>query len=303
MNQQPGEGHFGGIVEIDANHGSILWSIDLQSSWDGYSTSWVPSISNNIAIACNRSNSLLGYNGINLNTHKILWTYACPKPTSFPGSFTDYTAATDGLHAFIVCSGFVRALDLFNGNLTRTYTCSNCGGQPIITNDTVIINSDDGVKIFDKVSMELIQTLDISGMIALSENKLFVTDESNNVIRAYLFNVEYSTTTTSTTSIPTPSPVTLEQPTKGPISVVNDQQTIYHDNGFNSSLVVCMIIFGAIILIVGILIRYAVIKHKLRKEMAQVEGEGEMVASVDNDEEPGSTVMAGEGMQNMLLNQ
>ena len=191
MNSQPGNTNSpGGLAEINATDGSTIWAVTLQSNFDAYSTYWVPSISNNIAITSNRSYSLLGYNGIDLNTPQILWTYSCPKPKHFSGSFTDYSAATDGVHAFVVCSGFVRALDLFNGNLVRTYTCFNCGGQPMVTNDTVIVNSYDGVKIFDKVSMELIQTLDISGMIALGGNKLFVTDGYNGVIKAYLFSID-----------------------------------------------------------------------------------------------------------------
>ena len=221
---------------------------------------------------------------------------------------------------------------MFNGDLVRTYTCFNCGGQPIITNDAVIINSDDGVKIFDKVSMELIQTLDISGMIALSGNRLFVTDKSNGAIKAYLFDVNYRTTTTTTPSPvtlkPTPSPVTIapsEKPTKRPTTVVNriidtktpyndpglfetsttsnGQQTIYRENGFNSTLIICIVIAGAIIFVVGILIGCGVIKYKMRKQMAQMEGEGVMIASVDNNKEPGSNVTLGEGMNSMLLNQ
>ena len=81
------------------------------------------------------------------------------------------------------------------------------------------------------------------------------------------------------------------------------KQTIYRQNGFDSSSIICMVIGGTIIFIVGILIGCGVIKYKLRKQMAQMEGEGILIASVNDNKEPGSNVSFGEGINNMLLNQ
>eukprot|EP01084_Bolivina_argentea_P115094 204754_1 len=117
----------------------ILWQTLLQSNWDGYSTYWVPSIANDIAIVSRRVGETftetIVFSGIDLNTHKVLWSYSYDKINynlySQGGMFVDYTASTDSVNTFVVCADGVKSLDLINGvnnilQLYRLYWATNC---------------------------------------------------------------------------------------------------------------------------------------------------------------------------------
>eukprot|EP01084_Bolivina_argentea_P105468 188870_1 len=327
MNAQPGEGN-GYLAEIDTINGNVLKEIDLPSEWDGYTTGWVTSIANNIAIASNRSNSRLGYNGIDLSTYKIIWNHQCAKPSTFTGSFLDYTAATDGIYVFIVCKDEILSLSLINGVLIKNYYCSNCGGQPIVTNDVLIVNSEEGVKIFNKISTQLIQILNNSGMIALYQNKLYVTNQQDGSISAYIFDKDLQFTTTTTTLMPTPQPIEsvdttawlttpyptwTQYPTWTPYPTSESGNSV-PDNINNSLVIVLVIVVGIVIFIAGILIGCGYIKYKMNKQMAEgeTEGAGEEVMNANiniiaiEKESVSSNmniVSVGEGMKNALLNQ
>ena len=160
MNSQPGEGNSGYLAEIDNETGTVLWLTNLTSTWDGFSTYWVPSMANDIAIVNTRNSDNLHVAGLNLTSHRIEWRYlSCQKPDGFNGSFVDYTAATDGMNAYFVCGDGIKSFDLLSGNIKNVYDCDDCGGQPIITNDCVIVNSKEGIKIFNKKTRDLIEVL------------------------------------------------------------------------------------------------------------------------------------------------
>eukprot|EP01084_Bolivina_argentea_P115095 204755_1 len=79
--------------------------------------------------------------------------------------------------------------------LITYYSCTDCIGQPIVTNDTLIVNSNSGVKIFVKETGKLIYTLDSYGMIALSEQKLYVTNNEDGTVQMYLLRLSLSDST------------------------------------------------------------------------------------------------------------
>ena len=149
--------------------------LELNSDWDGYSTYWVPSINNNYAAVESRSNGYIECGVIDISNtsdtnQTLLWGYPCQESYNFENSFTDFSPANDGSMVYFSCSGAVYGFDIKKGKLKKQYSCSECGGQPIITDDSVIINSNSGVQIFDKDTTKIKAQLSVSGMLALHSN-------------------------------------------------------------------------------------------------------------------------------------
>jgi len=176
---QPGEGNSGMIGETDAQTGVVLWHLNLFSAWDGYSTYWVPVVSNDIAFATNRTGSILGIAGVDINAQSLLWTYRCTKPTGFPtGTIQDYSPATDGTYVFFTCVEGLFVFNVADGSLYKQLPCNNCLGQPIVTLDYVIVNSKSGVVILSRTSFETIATINVPGKLAYDAGWLFITTSS-----------------------------------------------------------------------------------------------------------------------------
>eukprot|EP01083_Nonionella_stella_P022408 61963_1 len=160
------------IAEVVHDSPNILWLKTLESVYDESAfafdhTFWVPAISNNIAVVSQRSRTKITYVAINISSssnQSIFWEHQCDTPSFYQsGSREDYTAAIDGYIVFITCMDGVWSFDLRTGYFVRLYRCTGCSGQPIITRDTVIVNSQNGVKLFERNTTALLLKLGSSG--------------------------------------------------------------------------------------------------------------------------------------------
>ena len=190
VHSQPGEGYQGGFAEVNPDTGAELWSITLNSQWDGYSTYWESSIMNDIALITTRREVFsLQFHALNLSSHDILWSYSCAKtPPIVKGSFQDYTPSTDGVSGYFTCRDGIYQVSLINGQLVRLFHCDNCAGQPIITNNHLIISSNgSGTMIFNKQSGAISMQLEESGNLAVhpQAKMLYITNSDTGIVVAY----------------------------------------------------------------------------------------------------------------------
>ena len=176
------------FTEINATeYNYIAWRVYLNTPKSWYTQNWVPAISNNIAVVrSNRTNyntttEMYQYSAvaaIDINTHDLLWSQFCQESPQMPSisMLQDYSAANDGKYAYVSCHDIgVKSFDLFTGKLERIYPCQEdeedvCIGQPLITENAVIVNSVKGAKIFNKRTGKMIKTLPFPGMPTLFVN-------------------------------------------------------------------------------------------------------------------------------------
>eukprot|EP01083_Nonionella_stella_P127241 385492_1 len=193
------------FAEIDSN-GNKLWSVQFDPVVIGpYGqpphTRFVPVITQQIAVITRQlhyGDSILQICAVDIDTHDIIWCNQCEYPTAFAGSFRDYSASTDNEDVYITCQHEIQSMDVYTGNISNTYNCTLCGGQPIITNDAIIVNSAYGVQVLNKQNGVLFDALPHSGHIALYQDMLYVTNQDTGVLYAYSFNA--TTTAPNTTA-------------------------------------------------------------------------------------------------------
>ncbi|CAF1004166.1 unnamed protein product [Didymodactylos carnosus] len=189
-NSQPGQGSNGVFGEANPDTGAVLWSVPLNSEWDGYSTYWVPAIMNDIAlVSTRRTYGSIEFHAIGLNSHDILWSYSCPKASVIVnGSFKDFSPSTDGISAYFTCADGIHQVRTKSGQLVKIFSCENCAGQPIVTKDFLIISSDgNGTMIFNRKSGAISMHFEESGNLALhsSAKMLYITNSVTGTVFAY----------------------------------------------------------------------------------------------------------------------
>lgn len=82
--------------------------------------------------------------------YQAIWTTETCKVTN--ETDTDFSPATDGKWVFFACADRVQAFDIFTGEPTISYfSCDECAGQPIVTDDILIAKSRKGLRVYNKV--------------------------------------------------------------------------------------------------------------------------------------------------------
>ncbi len=115
-----------------------------------------------------------------------MWEANCSLPSSFPsGVFVDYSAATDGSVAAVTCALAVKLFDLATGSEVANLNCNNCFGQPILTNDYVIVASSAGTVLINRQSQQSSIVSNDVGTLVLQGNTLFVTSMNNGGVVAF----------------------------------------------------------------------------------------------------------------------
>src|SRR5690348_10257574 len=111
-----------------------------------------------------------------------MWEANCSLPSSFSSSIVDYSAATDGSVAAVTCALAVKLFDLASGTEVANLNCNKCFGQPILTNDYVLVASSAGTVLINRDShASSIISSDV-GTLVLQGNILFVTTNSGSVV-------------------------------------------------------------------------------------------------------------------------
>lgn len=220
----------------DPRTGSELWTRDIRP----YNITWpgapVPVVMNGRASMLSPQNSTLVT--LNLAARTVAW-----RATS---SFTGH-AATDGAKVYAIAGASVTAYDAATGALSSTYSASGAlSGQPLITNDLVIVTSSTTTFGFDKVSTNLRWTLPRGGFLSYAQGVLYITTPSGT-LSTYLFpsalpepspapTATPSVTPTATpsptpsaTPIPTPAPTPVATPDPTPIPAPNPSEAVWVD--------------------------------------------------------------------------
>ncbi|EDY16344.1 conserved repeat domain protein [Chthoniobacter flavus Ellin428] len=163
----------GQFQAYDLQTGAVLWADGIAPSpgSGGYS---IPVIYQGRAFLVNSAN----FYAVDISTHAQAW--------SVTGSFLGSPAVANGV-VYVVSSTQVNAYDTGSGALLGSYLTgdSNLSGQPIVTNDSLIVYSSTATYIFDLTTRTLRQTLPHGGTASLANNVLYLMG-SDGIVRSYI---------------------------------------------------------------------------------------------------------------------
>ena len=159
----------GQLVELDRNSGSVLQTITAPSfSWSGW-TSTSPVLDGDVAYA-SASGTLTRFN---LLTGGVDWSSAG----------VSSQIALDGDEIFAVRNGSLASLNAADGLVNWLWedSANSNLGNSIIATQNLLIVSGGGSKTYliDRQSRSLLQTLNVSGELALGDGQLFVSSGSS----------------------------------------------------------------------------------------------------------------------------
>ncbi len=156
----------------DPTTGAILWSSTL-STGNPYSMNTVPAADAGRAFVIGNPNLY----AIDLTTHATAWTVS--------GTFKGTPAAAGG-RAYVLTGSDVKAYNSQTGALIGTYATGNTSiaGQPIVTNDSLIVTATSSTYIFNLQTFALRQTLSSGGVASLAGGILYVAG-GDGILRTF----------------------------------------------------------------------------------------------------------------------
>jgi len=208
-----GGGPNGGIYGFDRAGGGQLFFQTLPAV-DG----WTPTVADGVVLTC-ANGSLIGHHpttGARNWTYVVDATWSDGKVVAYEsgrayvagasglfavnvsstaaslawkasGSFTGMAAVANGrVYAISNIENKVQAFNTTSGALIGDYLTSGVTGtgQPLVTNDTVVVASANKVFLFDLVSRNLLQTINYGGWVSLSNGSLIIAG-SDSMLRSY----------------------------------------------------------------------------------------------------------------------
>ena len=152
--------------------GTILWSLTA-SSGNPYSVNSAPAIDRGLAFVVGYSN----FCAINLSAHSVAWSPG--------GSFKGSPAVANGV-VYALSGSNVQAYDTGSGTLLGTYATGDTAiaGQPIVTNDSLIVTSPAKTYVFNLPHFSLFQTLPYGGAASLANRILYLAGP-DGILRTY----------------------------------------------------------------------------------------------------------------------
>ncbi len=152
----------------DPTTGVILWTLNLPDA-----SGRIATIAQNTAFVVGNTN----FYAVNLTAQSLLWTAT--------GSFKGIAAVAGGV-AYVLSGGNVLAYNAATGTLVGTYSTgsSSISGQPIVTNDSLIVTSPTSTYIFNLQTFALKQTLASGGTASLASGVIFLAGP-DGVLRTF----------------------------------------------------------------------------------------------------------------------
>ena len=157
----------------DPDTGELEWSVKIPSE----SATSAPVIGQRRAYMCGGS----ALHCIHLDTHVVSW--------SVSGNFQGLPAIANGAVYAATSGGEVRSYNPTTGRLLTTYTLGEqisygYGGQPLVTNDLLIVSAQTKTYLFELHTGILKQTLNVAGHLSMAGENLFIAG-SNGTLYSY----------------------------------------------------------------------------------------------------------------------
>lgn len=173
--------------EHHAVTGSVLWSLDLGSSWNYFNNPMVAAAGQMAWMTTFNADDVGGRSlvAVNLSTRKQAWRV--------PGSFVSGMPAVSNGVVYVIAESYddpfsteVHSYDALTGRRLSTFPTPNLASsfQPVITADRLIASGTGGTFLFDLKAGHLVQRLDHGGIISVVDNRIVIAG-SDGVLRCY----------------------------------------------------------------------------------------------------------------------
>lgn len=171
----------GYLTEHSPTTGQAYWTLGLLGSekYDHSTEQRIAVIANNVAYGSARTGNFQdsGIHVVELSNKS--------KRNKFGDEYTVANPAVDRTSLFYIGGSFLRERDLRYGADSAIYVPrEKLQGQPIVTDDAVIVRGETKTFIFDRVTKNLRLTLPVTGQISLANNTLYVA-QSTGVVSAF----------------------------------------------------------------------------------------------------------------------
>lgn len=175
-------GWIGGVLsELSPTAVDTVWSLDVGvSPINSYNIERYlhAALANKTAFAID-----LGLLAIDLETHIPRWVVR--------GDFSGSPSVANGT-VFAIQQGQVKAFDATTGNRRGVYDAGELlAGQPIVTDDAIIVSSEKHTFVFDRITRAIRFTLPAGGILSLANDTLLVASESG-IVSAFTLRVPSS---------------------------------------------------------------------------------------------------------------
>jgi hypothetical protein len=158
----------------DPVSGSMLWSASFGWNWDGWSMNTVSALDNGYAFVAQRPNLI----AVNLSSHAADWsTNVSIKGSPAVANGVVYALSGDKVLAYVGNTGAPAG----------AYQATNdtgLGGQPIVTDDALLVASGGQTWIFDLPSGQVLQTIPYGGSLSLANGRLYIA--TGDSVRSYV---------------------------------------------------------------------------------------------------------------------
>jgi uncharacterized repeat protein (TIGR01451 family) len=198
----------------DPVYGTVSWSVYPPSNPSVFGTmNTVAAIQSDRALLM--ANSYLDC--IDLTNHSVAWANG--------GAFTGSPAIASNIVyciAYTSTNSQVNAYNLADGSLLGSYVATNdtgLSGQPIVTDDCLLVASSSRTYIFNLQNHQLVQTLPTGGTISLADGNLYIA--AYTYVQAYTVAVPTPSNDVSIAFSPLPTNVLVLQPLTYTLTVTN----------------------------------------------------------------------------------
>lgn len=153
----------------EPSNGDDLWSVDIGWDWAGWSMTTAPVIADGAALLATSE----GLFAVDLASHTLRWTVA--------GDFNGIPVTAAGV-AYAITDGAVEAYDVETGEYLAIYVGdSSSDGQPIVTDDMLVIPARDSTYLYDLYSGALIEEIEAGGPVSLADGRLYIATEEGTL--------------------------------------------------------------------------------------------------------------------------
>lgn len=148
--------------------GAVLWTTNLAWDWNGYDLDSTVAVDDGMAY-CMGSDTLFA---LNLSTRRVAWRK--------PGGFYGTPAVAAGI-VYGISNNTVVAFAKTGAKVATYFADSTLYGQPIITDDALIVGSSSTTYVFNLKTRSLRQRLEVGGFLTLANNVLYVAAASGQL--------------------------------------------------------------------------------------------------------------------------
>ena len=156
----------GNLRAHDPDDGAVSWTLDLGWNWAGWSMATTPVVADGTVWLASSE----GRYAVDVASESLLG--------QVDGNFFGIPAVANGV-VYAITEGSVKSYDDDDGAYQSVYVGdSGLYGQPLVTDDMLIMASSSKTYIYDLATGTRLNRLDVGGWVSVADGRLYIADQS-----------------------------------------------------------------------------------------------------------------------------